>query len=305
MSGREVPRAEEFMAALRHGQEQAYEIILVDLQAGPDVHQWIMCQEGRDGVTTVCTAEPGGYAHACNSALRLARGAHICIVRDGYRLPARWCTLLASALGENPNVGLVAPVVVTRQSLDALQITPDEFGQKFTGRRFAMESVPEACLMFPASLLGWAGVMHDAAAGPHTEPAGFVYRAMLAGYETVAAGDVAFQREGEDDGERYHDRCSPFHPAAVSPANAGDPMECLTRAVLIALDETRVLEYAGRVDEAASRLRRDIERFPESPKLHTALAWLLLRARRFEDVTALIGDAPDSVKRHPVWLHIA
>ncbi len=305
MSGRDVPRAEEFVAALRSGQEQTHEIILVDLHAGDEVRQWIMGQDGRDGVTAVRAAEGDTAAHACNLALRLARGAQICIVRDGYRLPARWAALLASALGENPNIGLVAPVVVERRSLDALQVTQEGFGQKFAGRRFAMESVPEACLMFPASLLGWAGVMHDAADHAQTEPAGFVYRTLLAGFETVAAGDVVFVRDGEDDGERIRDTCVPFHTAAAPPANAGDPMERLTRAVLVALDEARALEYAGRVDEAASRLRREIERFPESPKLHTALAWLLLRARRFEDVSTLIGDTPDSVKRDPVWLHIA
>jgi len=38
-----------------------------------------------------------------------------------------------------------------------------------------------------------------------------------------------FVRDGEDDGERIRDTCVPFHTAAAPPANAGDPMERLTR----------------------------------------------------------------------------
>jgi len=78
----------------------------------------------------------------------------------------------------------------------------------------------------------------------------------------------------------------------------------IDRAALLALDEARTLEFAGHVDEAVLRLHREIEHFPESPVLCAALAWLLLRARRFAAVSALIGETPDSVKRDLQWLLI-
>ncbi len=80
--------------------------------------------------------------------------------------------------------------------------------------------------------------------------------------------------------------------------------ERFDRAVLVALGEARTLEFADRVDDAVFRLQREIEHFPESPALRAALAWLLLRVRRFTLVSALIGEIPDSVKRDPQWLLI-
>ena len=44
---------------------------------------------------------------------------------------------------------------------------------------------------------------------------------------------------------------------------------------------------------------------PESPRLHTERAWLLLRMSEYERVSNLLLPTPDSVKRDPVWLEIA
>jgi tetratricopeptide (TPR) repeat protein len=90
-----------------------------------------------------------------------------------------------------------------------------------------------------------------------------------------------------------------------NPINPSDRLEMMKREVLRAVAEAADLEAGNRIDEAAGRLSASIEQFPESPKLHAARAWLLLRAGRYTEVSELLPSTPDAVKRDREWLDIA
>jgi glycosyltransferase involved in cell wall biosynthesis len=280
-------------------------VAIITRQDESDIRQFLRDVQG--GITGTheilrVNARGGDYGHVCNSALRVAGGQFICVVRDGVRLPEHWCDRLVQVLRDRGETGLVAPVVVWRNAPDERAGTPEHQCPTISGGRFPLRTVPDVCMVFRSSLLSWAGMMNEADPQSKNEPAGFLYRVMLTGAETATIGDVVLVGE---DGDRQEEGRDLFHPGAVPPARPGDTFESMKRAVIIALDEARTLEYADRADEAVQRLQREIDRFPESPVLRAELAWLLLRARRFDATSTLIGATPESVKRDPQWLLIA
>lgn len=305
LSAQQQPEAEQFLDNVQRGITESHEVIPVDLNAGEDVRTWLLNRHGSGEMPAIVHSGSWDYAQACNSAFRVARGELICIVRDGFQFPEFWCDSLAHLLRDRSTVGVVAPVVMPRQEVTGVSDECDTDRKHFHGRRFPLRTIPDACMMVRSSLLGWAGVMDESSAVTQGEPAGFLYRALLTGCECVTAGDVVLLRKTDEGNGSVIQGSRVFRPSAVPLFNPGDPMEPFKRAVLVALDEARTLEFADRVDEAVLRLQSGIEHFPGSPALHAALAWLLLRSRRFPSLSALIGETPDDVKRDPRWLLIA
>jgi glycosyltransferase involved in cell wall biosynthesis/thioredoxin-like negative regulator of GroEL len=299
LSSSTQPEAQRFVAEVEAGVTGSHELILVAHSADEQARSWLASLHPEGNLKSVLLSG-GNYAMACNGGLRIARGEHICIVKDGFHMPPNWCDALERVLREKPAVAMVAPAVV-RESDGSIELQGQSVGSR--SRCFPLRVMPTHCMMFRSSLLGWAGVMNESAGPSDEEPAGFVYRTMLTGSEAVTAADIIFRCNG-DEGS-YREAIRPFCLSKVSSSTRSDRIELMKRAVLVALEEARTLEYRGRSDEAARRLEEELKHFPESPALRSALAWLLVRCRRFDDASVLIGQTPDSVKRHPVWLLIA
>jgi len=299
LSSNEQLEAQRFVAEVEAGVTEPHELILVDHFAGEQVRSWLTTIRPSGSLKSVLLVG-GTYAAACNSGLRIARGEYICVVRDGVHTSPNWGDDLAHLLQRRPDAALVAPALFAENEIFLIR---QELSGSTGCRCFPLRSIPTHCVMFRSSLLGWAGVMNESPEATASEPSGFVYRALLSGVEAVTAADVAFSYADETNDAMPGTR--PFRLSAVPQSNRRDRIELMKRAVLMALDEARTLLYAERTDEAVERLERELRQFPESPALRSALAWLLIRSRRFDEASSLIGQTPDSVKRHPSWLLIA
>ncbi len=239
------------------------------------------------------------YARLLNRALLQAQGNAVFAVREGSRLAGGGVDHLLVLMNTKPLTGILGPVSVGDSEFSDGK-TRARYMEWTTGRCFPVHSIPGECFLLRRELSGTVGLFDESLSTVDEVLSDYGYRLALAGYEICLSGDTVIALSPKDPSERRTPR--PYWRR--SPINPSDPVELTKREVLAAVAEAAHLEADSLFDEAVTRLDTAINNIPESPKLHSARAWTLLRSGRYRAVSDLLLTTPDAVKRNREWLDI-
>jgi glycosyltransferase involved in cell wall biosynthesis/Flp pilus assembly protein TadD len=244
-------------------------------------------------------ADGRSYARFVNSTWRETGAGPLCVIREGVAGAADWQERLFAALRAEPASAAVAPSVLSEADAGG----PDgarSYEERTSGRRVSLTTLPVHAWMLRGSLVAQVGLLDETRTSIEAVLDDLAYRVMLAGGGIRAIGECAVTVPAGSAGVAVRE-----NPLPVRALQGSDPYDSARREVLRACALAAALEEAERYDEAVTVLDEAIVRVPESPRLHTTRAWLLLRLGEYERVSNLLVPTPDSVKRNPVWLEIA
>ncbi|WP_312886179.1 glycosyltransferase family 2 protein [Paenibacillus plantarum] len=187
------------VSSIRQHTSVPYEIIVVDNGSG-------------DGTLTYCRNEnikfvalPAnlGFPAACNYGLRLAEGDSLMLLNNDTIVTPNWLPMLLNCLYSREEVGMVGPVSNYVNGKQKIRV-------RFTGisnmARIYHHVNPRKwretkrlvgfCLLFKRKLFEQVGVLDERFAPGYYEDDDFSYRARLAGYQLLIAGDCFVYHRG-------------------------------------------------------------------------------------------------------------
>ncbi|MBK7258240.1 MAG: glycosyltransferase [Ignavibacteriae bacterium] len=239
------------------------------------------------------------YARLVNNTWRESGDGPLCVIRDGVAGAAGWQERLCAVLQAEPACAAVAPSVLSGSDVQGHEAVR-AFEERTSGRRVSLSTLPVHAWMLRGGLIAQVGLLDETLASIEAVVDDLAYRVLLAGGDIRSIGECAVTVPAGAAAVTVRE-----NPLPVRAQQASDHFDGARREVLRACTLARALEEAERYEEAVTILDEAIVRVPESPRLHTARAWLLLRMNEYERVSNLLLPTPDSVKRDPVWLEIA
>lgn len=244
--------------------------------------------------------EGPAFARLINRILLAHPSGIICVEREDIAGAGDWMEPVAVHLQNRVSAGAAVPVLLDRTALPDGG-DPAAYAVRTAGRVLPLSTIPVWAFALRSGTVATVGLLDETRTSIDAVLDDLALRLALAGYAIEQAGG-----------------CAVLLPAGSGQAVAGRrnrmirvtgrrmaTMEDAKREVLGLLDEARRLEADGRVEDAVALLTEGLERIPGSHGLHTARAFLLLRAGAFDRVSGLLEPTPDAVKRNPVWLEIA
>lgn len=250
-------------------------------------------------VVPATIADGPAFARLINRIWRESTADALCVAVDGVTGRPGWELRLLDALVAAPACAAVVPAVLPGNgSPEPADLAAYE--TRAEGRRETLSTLPPAAWMVRRDAVSSIGLLDETLPSVHAVLDDLACRMMLEGHAIIAVGGSAVSVP-------HVSRRDPVrsNPLPLRPWQARTPIEAAKREVLRAVLSARACEEQEKRDEAIGILDAAIQRIPDSPRLHTERAWMLLRAGRYEQVSNLLVPTPDSVKCDRVWLDIA
>ena len=194
--------------AIRQHTPEPVEIIVVDNGSTDGTAD--ICRQEK--VTFISLPANRGFPAACNAGLKLASGDTLLLLNNDVLVTRDWLKHLLACLHSEPEIGIVGPL--TNYASGRQQITEpfthvDDMTERFNRQDPASwqptQRIVGLCFLFKRELLERIGFLDERYGQGHYEDDDYCYRARLAGYRLMIAGDVfvfhhgssSFSRDGE------------------------------------------------------------------------------------------------------------
>lgn len=176
-----------------------YELIVVDDGSIDGSADWCRNNE----VIFISLPANIGFPAACNFGLKIASGDAILLLNNDTLVTENWLTNLLSCLYSNEEIGIVGPVTNYASGKQQINIPytnlqeisekinkPDQAKWKQTKRIVGL------CLLMKREVLERVGLLDERFSPGHFEDDDYCYRANMAGYKLMIAGDVFVYHHG-------------------------------------------------------------------------------------------------------------
>ncbi|MBD2848614.1 glycosyltransferase family 2 protein [Paenibacillus sp. IB182496] len=183
----------ECIASIRAHTPQPHEIIVVDNGSVDGTAH--LCRQ--EEVTFISLAHNAGFPAACNCGLQLASGDALVLLNNDVLVTRNWLNNMLACLSSSGDIGLVGPMTnyaSGRQQLDepfthvedmaARHNDPDPSKWRESTRIVGL------CMLFKRELMERIGLLDERFSPGHYEDDDYCWRARMAGYRCVIAGDV-------------------------------------------------------------------------------------------------------------------
>lgn len=188
--------------AIRAYTEAPYEIIIVDNGSADGTLEYCI----RDGLTMISLPHNAGFPAACNAGLRLAVGDALMLLNNDVVVTRNWLSNMLACLDHTPDTGIVGPCsnyVSGRQQAESAYETMEQFHAWAEERNrpdpaqwVELQRLVGFCFLFKRELLQQIGYLDERFSPGHYEDDDYCYRARLAGYRLVMAGDTFVHHHG-------------------------------------------------------------------------------------------------------------
>ena len=179
-----------------------YEIIVVDNGSRDGTGEYCV----REGLLLVSLPENAGFPVACNHGLRLASGDQLLLLNNDVFVSPRWLTLLQEALNSRKEIGIVGPVTNYASGIQQVKVGyADRAGYILEAERWnasnpglwlEVNRIVGLCYLFKRTVMDRVGLLDEMFSPGHYEDDDYCYRARLAGFKLVVAGNVLVHHEG-------------------------------------------------------------------------------------------------------------
>jgi GT2 family glycosyltransferase/tetratricopeptide (TPR) repeat protein len=197
-----------------HGAERSFEVVVVfDGSPEEDVQQ---IQGQYEDIRSSVLAESGGFARACNTGARLARGRYLVFLNDDTTVTAGWLDRLANFVESDPQIAIAGPKLLYPDS-DRIQhcgtvFNEERFGVHIwrhspadfaaAGRPRYYRAITGACIMIERELFlrlgGFDARFHPTGGCEDTD---LCFRALRCGRRVAYCPDsVVYHHEGASRG---------------------------------------------------------------------------------------------------------
>jgi GT2 family glycosyltransferase/2-polyprenyl-3-methyl-5-hydroxy-6-metoxy-1,4-benzoquinol methylase/glycosyltransferase involved in cell wall biosynthesis len=185
-----------------------YEVILVDNASKDGTAEWV-AQFQRDcpDLKVSLQEENVGFCPAVNRGIEISSGEYVAVLNDDVLVTRGWLARLVQHLQHDPSIGLICTSTDFAGN-EALYPTSfsriarlQEFAFKFYrgnfGTLFPLRTVPMFCVLAPRKMISEIGSLDEGFEVGMFEDDDYSYRARLAGYRTLCAGDVFVHHAGK------------------------------------------------------------------------------------------------------------
>jgi len=182
--------------------ELPYEIIVVD-------------NGSKDGTSDYCVQEKlllvslpdnMGFPIACNHGLRLAAGDQVLLLNNDVFVSPRWLVLLHEALYSREEIGIVGPVTNYASGIQQVKVgytdrtgfirEAERWNASIPGLWQEVKRIVGLCYLFKRTVMDRIGLLDEMFSPGHYEDDDYCYRARLAGFKLLVAGNVLVHHEG-------------------------------------------------------------------------------------------------------------
>jgi GT2 family glycosyltransferase len=188
--------------AIRAYTHTPYEIIVADNGSADGTLEYCI----REGLTFAAFAENEGFPAACNAGMKLAVGDALLLLNNDVVVSHNWLDNMLACLDHTPDTGIVGPCsnyVSGRQQAEYTYGSMDEF-HAWTAERnhpdsskwVSIERLVGFCFLIKREMMERIGYLDERFTPGHYEDDDYCYRARLAGYSLIMAGDTFVHHHG-------------------------------------------------------------------------------------------------------------
>lgn len=191
------PLLQNCLYAIKSWTDVPYEVIVVD--NGSDDGTLDFCL--RERVVLISLPQNRGFPAACNAGLKIASGDHIVLLNNDVQVRPHWLGNLLKCLHSSADVGLVGPVtnyVTGSQRVDYASIDESSvfFNLSDPQQWRQTERLVGFCLAMKREVPERIGLLDERFTPGHYEDDDYCYRARIAGFRLMIAGDTFVYHEG-------------------------------------------------------------------------------------------------------------
>jgi glycosyltransferase involved in cell wall biosynthesis len=304
----------ECVESIERHTPEPHEIILIDNASADGSLKWLkrIARENKNIKVIENKTDPG-FAKGRNQGIEFSSGEYILLLNNAALVTEGWLSGLLECLNSSPDTGIVGPMT---NGVNGPQRTaaPDsgtvnrmreyarEFRERYLHRRIPSRSISGFCMCFRRELRNRIGLLHEGCGASGPEDYDYCFRAALAGYRNLIAGDVFIRlHEGRDvfvsPGEGHS-------ALSVNAETAGDQwsrMDVNTPvgkrvAAFNLMDRADKLAQRGDIEGAVKTLIEAIKFAPEERAIYYRLADILLDEKRNKDAFGAVNSMPAAAK---------
>ncbi|WP_438448214.1 glycosyltransferase family 2 protein [Gorillibacterium sp. sgz5001074] len=197
-----LPLLSECVEAIRAHTDAPYEIIVVDNGSTDGTLEYCI----RERLVFASFARNMGFPVACNLGLKMGGGEALLLMNNDVLVSKGWLPNMLACLDSSQEIGIVGPYTNYASGVQ-MKAPSYEGAPQFFGSAEA-QNVPDPaswrevnrlvglCFLFKRELMDRIGFLDERFSPGHYEDDDYCYRARLAGYKLMLAGDTYVHHHG-------------------------------------------------------------------------------------------------------------
>lgn len=185
--------------AIRQHTPESVELIVVDNGSADGTAD--LCRQEK--ITFISMPNNRGFPAACNAGLKLATGDTLLLLNNDVLVTRHWLTHLLACLHSAPDIGIVGPLTnfaSGRQQIEEPFTNVEDMTRRYNVRNpdrwQPVQRIIGLCFLFKRELMDRIGLFDESYGAGHYEDDDYCYRARLAGYRLMIAGDTFIFHHG-------------------------------------------------------------------------------------------------------------
>jgi GT2 family glycosyltransferase len=195
-----LPLLQSCIRSIKAYTDVPYEVIVVDNGSQDGSVDYCLAEEG---VKLISSPSNRGFPAACNLGMRLASGDACLLLNNDVTATRRWLSNMLRCLYSSGDIGIVGPVTNYASGRQLVE-TPYQTAELAALAENAldpskwreMKRLVGFCFLFKRELMDRIGLLDELFTPGHFEDDDYCYRARLAGFRLIMAGDTFVYHQG-------------------------------------------------------------------------------------------------------------